>query len=63
MKPSRYMYLLAVLLLTGCSEPPTIEIHEPGVYKGKIDPLLDRSGSSELETQLRERLTQIQTDR
>ncbi|MEE4375964.1 MAG: hypothetical protein V2J55_00410 [Candidatus Competibacteraceae bacterium] len=65
MKPSRRICVLAVLglLLAGCSEPPTIEIHEPGVYKGKTDPLLSRSGTPELEEQLRERLTQVQTDR
>ena len=65
MKPSRRICVLAVLglLLAGCSEPPTIEIHEPGVYKGKTDPLLSRSGTPELEAQLRERLTQVQTDR
>jgi hypothetical protein len=65
MKPSQRMSVMVILglLLAGCYEPATIEFHEPGVYKGKTDPLLSRSGTPELETQLQERLTKIQTDR
>ena len=57
--------LLAIcfLLIAGCSEPPGIELHEPGEYKGKTDPLLKQSGTPEQEERLRERLLMVQTDR
>ena len=51
------------LLMAGCYEEATIEFREPGVYKGKPDPLLQRSGTPEYQSQLQDRLIQIQTDR
>jgi hypothetical protein len=61
----RVVGLLAIcfLLIAGCTEPPEIELHEPGEYKGKTDPLLNQSGTAEQEERLRERLLMVQTDR
>ena len=57
-------WLLASLLLTGCIEEEIDkQLHEPGVYKGKPDPLLEMSGSQEFAAKLEQRLNQVQTDR
>ena len=50
-------------LLSGCTNSTTVELHEPGEYKGKTDPLLQVSGRPEHEAQLRDRLRAVQTDR
>lgn len=64
---AKYMSGVAVLglaLLVGCAEePPVVEIHEPGEYKGKLDPLLNKAGTAEHEGRLRERFRMVQTDR
>jgi len=38
-------------------------LHSPGVYKGKTDDLIALSATSEHEKKLRERFTEVQTDR
>lgn len=53
---------LSLLLLGGCEEA-AVELHEPGVYKGKPDPLLQHAGTPEHHEQLRKRMAQVQTDR
>ncbi|MCP5425787.1 MAG: hypothetical protein H6970_12090 [Gammaproteobacteria bacterium] len=55
--------VVLALSLAGCFEEASFEFHEPGVYKGKTDPLLKKAGTPELESQLQARLTRIQTDR
>ena len=50
-------------LLGACTNSTTVELHEPGEYKGRTDPLLQASGTPEYEAQLRDRLMAIQTDR
>lgn len=53
--------LLAALTvgLAGCSD---VTVYEPGVYKGKSDPLVEDLRSEELQQTLEERL-QKQSDR
>lgn len=53
----------ASLLLGGCYESPDIEIYEPGVYKGREDPLLEKLKEPELQADLHQRLERGQTDR
>lgn len=48
----------ALLALSGCGEPVTF--YEPGEYQGKADPLLAKSGSAELDEQLRARFDEGQ---
>lgn len=62
--------LLLAAGLAGCDqgfqeldELPGVQLHEPGRYLGKPDPLLEQSGSPELANQLAERLERVQTDR
>ncbi|MEJ2096855.1 MAG: hypothetical protein P8Y38_06890 [Deltaproteobacteria bacterium] len=49
--------------LWGCYESPNIAIHEPGVYKGKQDPLLAKERQPEQKKLLVERFNNVQTDR
>ncbi|MEJ2286423.1 MAG: hypothetical protein P8X85_22830 [Desulfobacterales bacterium] len=53
---------LAVAILWGCYESADIAFHEPGIYKGRRDPLLDQRRPEE-QQQLIERFKKIQTDR
>lgn len=56
--------LVAVpLLLTGCYESRDVTMHDAGVYKGKVDPLVELSADPDHQARLRERLTMVQTDR
>ena len=50
-------------VLWGCYESPDIAIHEPGVYKGKLDPLLAKERQPEQKKLLVERFNEVQTDR
>jgi outer membrane protein assembly factor BamD (BamD/ComL family) len=47
--------------LAGCSSDETREFtaHEPGLYKGGKDPLLDKN----MDQELKKRFMQVQTDR
>ncbi|HBR97232.1 MAG TPA: hypothetical protein DD979_07620, partial [Gammaproteobacteria bacterium] len=47
--------------LLGCTDVRE-ELHEPGVYKGRQDPLLEKSGA-EQDAILAQRFKSIQTDR
>jgi hypothetical protein len=58
----KYLILFfAFPLLTACYEDPDVIIHEPGVYKGKVDKhaLTERERSDVLS----KRFLQVQTDR
>ena len=59
------MIAIAVLslLTTACYENVGVSLHSPGVYKGKTDELVKKSGSAELQEKLRLRVETIQTDR
>lgn len=63
MSRSAILVALAAALLGGCYESPDVTNFEPGVYKGKPDPLVEKSRSDEYEEQLRERFASVQTDR
>jgi len=56
--------LFAGMGLSGCYENPReVSLHEPGVYKGTTDPLLDALQKPGLQQQLQERFSLVQTDR
>lgn len=59
--------LMAAAMLTGlsgCYESPTAHpYHEPGVYKGKQDPLVALQRQPEQQQRLRERFDKVQMDR
>ncbi len=57
--------LLSALALGvgGCYQSPDVSLHEPGVYKGRKDPLLALEGSSEQQQRLLDRFNMVQTDR
>jgi hypothetical protein len=62
------LYLTFLVLagagLSGCYENPRdVTLHEPGVYKGPVDPLLDALQKPGLQQQLQERFNLVQTDR
>jgi hypothetical protein len=54
---------IALAILWGCYGSVDIPLHEPGVYKGKQDPLLGKLRQPELQQQLVERFKMVQTDR
>ena len=55
--------ILGLALLGGCYESPSFTFHEPGLYKGKQDPLLAKQRQPEQQQQLIERFKNVQTDR
>ena len=56
--------LTGVLLLglAGCYEASDVTVHEPGVYKGPKDPLLETDANKRKE-ELIARFNQVQRDR
>lgn len=52
-----------VLPLAGCYESTSVERYEPGVYKGKYDPLRQKLRTESLQNRLEERATQAHSDR
>jgi hypothetical protein len=62
MKRERYVVAVFIVLagLIGCSsEPRSVTMHEPGVYKGEKDPLLAQQRQQELI----DRFKLVQADR
>jgi hypothetical protein len=56
--------LLACMpLLSACYERPEAVFFEPGVYKGRTDPLLALEATPEQQQRLLKRLELVQTDR
>ena len=54
------------LSIGGCSESPDAHptmLHKPGVYKGAIDPLIEKQRTPQQQEMLQARFNQIQTDR
>ena len=62
-KSSGIVLLPLFLLVTSCGDSAIVELHEPGEYTGKTDPLLKVTATPAHEQQLRDRIVQIQTDR
>ena len=54
---------IASLGSAGCTERTDITWHEPGVYKGGVDPLLAKQKDPQQIAALRERLVMGQSDR
>lgn len=50
------------LTLAACSDSD-VTLHKPGVYKGPVDPLIEKQGTAEQQERLVSRFNQIQTDR
>ncbi|HEX7044137.1 MAG TPA: hypothetical protein VF203_05955 [Burkholderiales bacterium] len=50
-------------VLAGCSDSSDVVLHDPGVYKGPVDPLVEKQRSPEQQERLLARFNQIQTDR
>lgn len=55
--------LVLGVLLAGCYDDPDVTIHEPGVYKGKHDPLLEKMQTASLQGELDDRFRSVQMDR
>jgi len=53
----------ATVFAAGCSESPPVVLHKPGVYKGQIDPLVDKQRDPKQQEALLARFNQVQTDR
>jgi len=55
-RPVRLAGLALVCLIasgiSGCQDPSDVTIYEPGVYKGKTDPLLALADTAEYEERL-----------
>lgn len=54
---------LAAFMLSGCYEDASVVIHEPGVYKGSEDPIVDSPRTAEEQEALRKRLGEGQGQR
>ncbi|MFW2372607.1 MAG: hypothetical protein ACN4GM_05745 [Gammaproteobacteria bacterium] len=54
---------LTSVLLGACYDDVGVSLHEPGEYKGAVDPLVARSRSSAHKERLRKRFDMVQTDR
>lgn len=49
--------------LSACYESADVTVHEPGVYKGRKDPLLEKQRDAAQQESLRQRFNMVQTDR
>ena len=52
--------LVGSLMLSGCWDGTEVTKHEPGIYKGPVDPLLSTGPQA---AALAERFNMVQTDR
>ena len=62
----RYVALICVVIsmgLVSCYQSPNATLHEPGVYKGKTDPLLEKERTPNQQEALRQRLRMAAKDR
>lgn len=57
------LVLLLAILASGCYESTDVAYHEPGIYKGSVDPLLKRQSSLEYLVEIHKRFRNVQTDR
>ncbi|GMQ96068.1 MAG: hypothetical protein BMS9Abin14_567 [Gammaproteobacteria bacterium] len=53
----------SAVVISGCYESIDVTLAEPGVYKGKKDPLLDAKRTAEREEVLQKRFQVGQVDR
>ena len=62
----RIVALICVVIsmgLVSCYQSPNATLHEPGVYKGKTDPLLEKERTPNQQEALRQRLRMAAKDR
>lgn len=57
----KYIGLLISVFVAGCYESTEVTLHEPGVYKGKIDK--HDQTQAERDEILKKRIIAVQTDR
>ena len=64
-RPLAMVLALALLpmSLTACAERADVTLHEPGVYKGGVDPLLAQQQNPQQIQTLQERFAKGQSDR
>ncbi len=64
-RPLAMALALAVMSisLTACAERAEVTLHEPGVYKGSVDPLLAQQQNPEQIQTLQDRFAKGQSDR
>ena len=64
-RPLAMVLALALLpmSLTACAERANVTLHEPGVYKGAVDPLLAQQQNPQQIETLQERFAKGQSDR
>lgn len=55
--------IFVALLAAGCSDSNEVVIHKPGVYKGAVDPLIEKQRSPQQQERLVARFNEVQTDR
>jgi hypothetical protein len=56
--------ILGAVGLSGCYDTaPPVNLHEPGAYKGQVDPLVKKSATAQFDEQLEQRFKMVQTDR
>lgn len=53
----------AAFALVGCSESADVTLYKPGVYKGPVDPLVEKQRTPQQQEALLARFNQVQTDR
>jgi hypothetical protein len=51
------------VMLAGCSDSSDVTLYKPGVYKGAVDPLIEKQRSPAQQEKLLARFNQVQTDR
>lgn len=62
----RILMLTCVVIsmgLASCYQSPNATLHDPGVYKGKTDPLLEKESTPKQQEALRDRLRMASKDR
>lgn len=63
MKSTVILSAIIVLGIAGCSDSSDVTLHKPGVYKGAMDPLIEKQRSPQQQEKLVARFNQVQTDR
>ena len=63
LRPVMFVVAGAMVFAAGCSESPPVVLHKPGVYKGQMDPLVDKQRDPKQQEALLARFNQVQTDR
>ncbi len=54
---------VGAVALAGCSKSTDVTLYKPGVYKGPVDPLVEKQGTPQQQAALLARFNQVQTDR